>query len=433
MKCQYRRSPRHRKALVTALALLSASGTVACGSDDSTEQASLGLGESDGEESEQTDGAGGEGMSSGPAETSPAVLVGVFVRNPDGRNIYVGAVPEVPTGELDWSDFLEFGDVDVSTYGGYVFVWEREPATMTRLTVAEDLQLTAGPTLSFLNQGVSGGASTVYISATRAYTLSPALDLVVIWDPQAMLITGTLEMTPPERAEGLNTFAGQGYVAGGAVIWPLMSTNWDGEGYHPAAAVAIASATTESPVRIVEDARCVGSDGAHVDTNGDLYLRAGGYWGSAAAYGDRAAETRTCVLRIKADAATFDPDFLVDISELTGSYVNFPWFHVEGSQYLAQVWASEVAFPDDIDEFWDGAGLSPLLVDIDSGESVPYPDVANRTMVSSSEFKLDGVSYYQLSETGTAVGGSTDVVELRPDGITTRFTLPELWAFARIR
>jgi len=41
-----------------------------------------------------------------------AILVAVIVEGPDNRNVYVGAVPEVPTGELDYSSFLEFGSVD---------------------------------------------------------------------------------------------------------------------------------------------------------------------------------------------------------------------------------------------------------------------------------------------------------------------------------
>lgn len=366
-----------------------------------------------------------------------AILVGVFVRNPEGRNVYVGAVPELPKGELDYSDFLEFGDVEASAHGGYVFVWDREPATMTRFAVTEDLELRQdGAPLSFLNQGAgnaSGFGATVYVSEDRAYTLSSALDAVIVWDPEAMEVTGTIEMDPPERPEGLSTVPSPGHVVGDSVIWPLRSTNWDGEGYHRGVAVAVADAHSDAPVRIVEDDRCVGSDGAYVDEHGDLYLRAGGYWGSSAAYGADAADVRTCVLRIKAGETTFDPDFLVDMNDLTGSYVNFPWFHVEGTQYLAQVWDPETPLPESIDDFWDGAGLKPLLVDIETGDAEPYPDVEGQTMVSSVQFELDGVSYYQLSETGSAVEGSVDVVELHPEGVVESFSLPELWALERIR
>lgn len=54
-------------------------------------------------------------------------------------------------------------------------------------------------------------------------------------------------------------------------------------------------------------------------------------------------------------------------------------------------------------------------------------------MVSSLEFELDGVAYYQLSQTGSGVNGSAQISELRPTGLVPRFSLPELWAVARIR
>lgn len=73
-------------------------------------------------------------------------------------------------------EVLEFGDVDVSTNGVYVFLWDREPSLMTRYTVEDDLSLSEGPKLSFANHGVNGSANTVYISSTRAYSLSPALE-----------------------------------------------------------------------------------------------------------------------------------------------------------------------------------------------------------------------------------------------------------------
>jgi hypothetical protein len=379
------------------------------------------------------EGAGDAAGAAPTGELGPAILVATFVRNPDGRNIYVGAVPDVPTGELDISRFLEFGNVDVTTNAGYVFVWDRDPATMTRYTVGADLALLPGPTISFANQGVSGSPAHVYISETRAYTPSPQLDLVVVWNPQAMEIIGTLPMDPPERPAGLETFFFDGRLVGDRVIWSLASTNFDGVSDHPAAAVAIANAFGDEPVQVVEDDRCVGADGTQVDAEGNYILRAGASWGSYAAYGERTDGVRTCLLRIRPGEWQFDPDYLVDMKELTGSYVNFPWFHVQGSQYLAQPWDPDVPLPEVLDDYWIGEGLTPMLVDIDTGESQPYPDVAGSIMVSSIEVELDGVAYYQLSQTGSGVNGSAQISELRPTGLVPRFSMSELWALARIR
>jgi hypothetical protein len=172
------------------------------------------------------------------------------------------------------------------------------------------------------------------------------------------------------------------------------------------------------------------------DAQGDYYVRAGALWGQYAAYGEGSESVRTCLLRIAAGEEQFDPDYLLDFRELTGSYVNYPWFHVTGSQYLALAWDPAQALPS-VDEFYlpDTTALfRPLLVDVDARTAAPYPAVAGGKLISSDEFQVDGVSYYQLSQTGYVDGGTADIVELRPEGVVPRFHVPgSIWALARIR
>jgi hypothetical protein len=365
--------------------------------------------------------------------TTPAVLVAVIVESPEARSIYVGARPDVPTGPLDYSEFLEFGNVDVSTHGGAIFVWERDPAIMTKLIVNDDLTLTPGPRVGFASYGVAGGQS-VYISDTRAYHLSEALDTIVVWNPTSMEITGTIPLPLPERpANFTDIFAHSPRLLGDSLIWQINSNDWDTPAVYPASTLAVMSATRDEPWRFIEDTRCAGTDGAYVDDQGDYYVRAGAYWGYFAAFGAGAPNVKTCVLRMRAGSTEFDPDYQVDMRELTGTYINYPWFHVEGSQYLAQSWDSSLALPDDPNEFWY-ADLVPQLVDIEARSAVPYPDVEGSIMVQSAEYDVDGVRYYELNPEGYSLGGEPSrIVELTPEGVVDRFTVPGLWAFARIR
>ncbi|HTV20607.1 MAG TPA: hypothetical protein VMG12_18115 [Polyangiaceae bacterium] len=369
----------------------------------------------------------------GQPATSPAVLVGVIAESPEGRNIYVGAEPEVPTGALDTSRYIEFGNVDVSTHGGAIFVWDRDPATLTQLIVGDDLSIAPGPTLSFANYGAAGGQP-VYISDTRAYLLSAALDVIVVWNPSSMEITGSIPLPPPERASNFtDIFAHNPIVVGDSVIWQINSNDWDTPAVYPAATLAIMSATRDEPWRFVEDDRCAGTDGASVDERGDYYVRAGAYWGYFAAFGAEAASVKTCVLRLRAGETEFDPDYQVDLRDLTGSYINFPWFHVQGSQYVAQSWDTTRTLPADPGEFWSSQ-LVPQLVDIETRTAQPYPDLDGTVMVQSSEYRVDGVSYYELNPEGYTIGGEPSrIVELRPEGVVDRFTVDGLWALARIR
>jgi hypothetical protein len=199
-----------------------------------------------------------------PTPSSPALLVAVIVEGPDDRNVYVGAVPEVPAGELDYSRFLEFGSVDVYTSGGYVFVWDREPARMTRFSVNDDLSLREDATISFERYGATGGGENVFVSATRSYLLSPQLDTIVVWDPEAMQITGTMDIALPgppggtggPTLSGNETFAHKGQLVGDKVIWQVVTVNWESNVIHHATTLAVVSATTDEPVRVIEDSRC---------------------------------------------------------------------------------------------------------------------------------------------------------------------------------
>ena len=119
---------------------------------------------------------------------------------------------------------------------------------------------------------------------------------------------------------------------------------------------------------------------------------------------------------------------------LTGSRINWPWFHVEGTRYVAWAWNPDVALPEDPLEYWSSREFKPLLVDIESGTSEPYPDLEGTIIVSSTERALDGVSYYERSEVGyVGTDNHADVVELRSSGIVRRFSLPSLWGLGRIR
>lgn len=368
------------------------------------------------------------------------MLVAVFVGNPEGRNIYVGALPGVPEGELDYSRFLEFGNVDVYAYGGFGFVWDRETATMTRLLLQDDLSLVPemATRLSFLDRGVSGGAfdggDPVFISPTRAYLLSSALNAILVWNPTTMEITGELAMTPPVGPAGFEAFAHRPQLVGDNVIWQIVSTNEDTQQLLPVTTLAIASATRNDPVRYVQDERCAGANGGQVDARGDYYVRADAYWGRYVAYADAASAPQTCILRVRAGETAFDPDYLLPLAELTGSKINFPWFHVSGSQYVAWAWDEAGTPPADPDEYWASTNFRPLLVDIEQRTSVPYPDLEGSIIVSSAERELDGVKYYEWSAMGYVDEGlHADIVELRPEGIVRKFSLPSLWALGRLR
>jgi len=427
--------PNARAVIASLMALVAVTG---CSDDEPSEDetgnldvTSTGLGTSS--------DSGAEASTTGEIPSlGPAIMLATYVRSPDGNDsVYVKALPEVPTGELEYSDYREFGAVNVLTHDGSVYVWDGEAATMTRFSVSESLELVEGPELSLINEGFSGidAHSHAFISPTRAYAMSPQLDQVIVWNPEIMEITGTIAMQAPVRPEAMSTGVHYPIVRGDQVIWRLVSANWTTLELFPATTLAVASATGDTPVQIVEDGRCAaGYDGAFLDDAGDLYLQGGAHWGSFDAFGPNPGGLTTCMLRIKAGETAFDPEFTLDYQTVTGSPYSRPWFNVTGTKYLASVWDPARPLPADSSTWYQDNTFLPLLVDVATGQTAPYPALSNTVLISSLPFRVDGVSYYQMSSTGYGVGTAVDVVELHETGVVNRFRAPgELWAIGRIR
>jgi hypothetical protein len=383
-----------------------------------------------GTESGPLQGAGGDG-----AQESGAILVAGRLMGPDGdSSVYVGAYPELPTGELDYAGMREFGNANVYTANGYIFV--EEAGVVTRFSVDESYQLVEGPRMSWANYGLAE-ANQSYIlfgSPTRAYAFAPPLGLVVVWNPETMELTGTLPLDlPPGTADGFETYAYDGVVVNGKVIWSVLTANWETYEMTPGVLLAMTDATQDAPVTYVSDERCLGGGTSLVGADGNVYLHAGGNLGIFAAYSED-PNVRTCMLRMKAGEDVIDPEFLVDYQALTGSYVSYPWVHVSGSQYLVKRWDPAVALPEDPGLYWDNAAFAPFLVDTVAGTMQPYPDVARGLFMSGIQYSVDGVTYFEVSESGAVENGTADVVALRPEGTTQQFHMSgTLTAMGRIR
>ncbi len=360
----------------------------------------------------------------GGAPASSAIMLVGQIYGPEGYNTYVGIFPEVPSGDVDFGRFREFGNANAYSNAGYVFV--EEDGVVQRFSIDENLALVDGPRFSWQDFGIAeiNTTYTVFVSATRSYTFAPELGVVLVWNPEAMQLTGTLPLELPKRPEGMETFAYDGYLVGNQVIWNVFSGNWDTITAYTSVTLVIADAQSDDePVRIIEDDRCLPGGPASVDESGDYYVQAGAYYGYFLAYGDVGASARTCVLRLRAGQTELDPDYLLDYRTLTGSYVSDPWFNVSGSQYFARSWDPALPFPENEDDFYDNPALRPMLVDITQGTTRPYPALTGVKTIDGVTRQVDGISYFQLSQTGYVEDGNTDVVELHADGIVQKFHL----------
>ena len=105
-----------------------------------------------------------------------------------------------------------------------------------------------------------------------------------------------------------------------------------------------------------------------------------------------------------------------------------------GKKYVGSAWDPARPVPENIDLWYQDNTFRPLLMDVETMQAQPYPALEGTVLISSLPFRLDGKSYYQISNSGFGLESAVDVAELNEDGISTRFTAPgELWAIGRIR
>ena len=131
-------------ALLSLLLGFGAALSSACSSDGDAAPAGA-------DQGGQDDG-GKSGSDSGrPGEpTNSAVLIAGQAYTAEDYLTYVGVFPEVPEGDVDFENFRELGNANVTVHDGRVFV--EQDGVMQRFSVDEALQLVAGPRFSWARQ-----------------------------------------------------------------------------------------------------------------------------------------------------------------------------------------------------------------------------------------------------------------------------------------
>ena len=205
--------------------------------------------------------------------------------------------------------------------------------------------------------------------------------------------------------------------------------------------MALAKLDSLDPAIVVRDERCGGGWSLFTDPAGDLYVTGNAYFGFAQFYGDASATfPNDCLLRIKAGATEFDPDFALDLDTATGSPAVYHTWHVSDRTLLAAVWdpALDPATLPSSDDFWN-ASLLRQLVDIDTGAATPVVGIPESAVWSTVNYRLDETLYIPQSEGTLNPDGSPGPVRSTLYRITDANAAPaltingDIWSIGRIR
>jgi hypothetical protein len=188
------------------------------------------------------------------------------------------------------------------------------PASVRRFTVNQEKRLSEDGRVDFAAQGVARAdiATSDVISAHRAYL---PLDVVgrVIWDPEALIVTGTKGPLPTlmRERDGLPVSKGWDSVRRNQRLFQPFYWRDPASGrVSPSSQIAVYDTMSDETGTLI-DVPCPMLEVASQDEAGDLYFSSGA--ASASSPG-------TCVARVKAGAETLDAGFTLRFADVTGGH-----------------------------------------------------------------------------------------------------------------
>jgi hypothetical protein len=265
----------------------------------------------------------GETAPDSGSEISTLYSLGSIVEQPGGRVTYIQTITSLDVEQVTNDDAIEIpGNAIHLAHGGHVYMGLDEEPTMVRYTPDAQGKLYENGRLSFLNEGVtSTGFGNAFVGDDKAYMISEAQYLAVVWDPEAMEIITTIDLSYLQK-EGFDAEFWTVTHYQGRVYVPVRYANWTegSERIDQSVTLVIIDAATDTILATATDSRCYSGGRPVFAPNGDAYVMADGRNWSAQLYATVSGGEipANCLLRIPAGSLAFDPDFLVEIPSLTG-------------------------------------------------------------------------------------------------------------------
>jgi hypothetical protein len=308
--------------------------------------------------------------------SQPAVVIANRVCAADECLMYLGAVPEVPSGDLDRSKMLEFGGlVYVTVFDGRVYSYDPETAKLTKFVITGDFRLVPAGELSFAALGAAGASAySLVTTASRAFSYLASSQTIVVWNPSTMEIER--EVPVPELVrDGITADTNPAVLAAGRVQWPLKWVDFDNLQFDSHA--ALLTIDTESlEVEVLEDPRAAVTSVLHATEGGDTLVFSDNCLGWLNLFGEAAGTTSAeAVLRVRGGKA-FDPEYRVDLRAATGSPAIYGGWFLSDDAMLLRVWDPEVepsSVLTEAGDYWSAEEyVSMMLVDLASGSAEPF-------------------------------------------------------------
>lgn len=294
------------------------------------------------------------------AEGEPAYLIGTRIWDDTTTTSYFHVVPSLAEGTpIDVTRALEapgaaklFSAFDL----GWFAMGSGESPTITRYTLDASGALAPGESISLLGYGVTDLWDTLYfVSPTKAYYPDRDGAQLIVWNPTEMRVLGSVPLPATQREGYLPLYGYSPIWRGDKLLISVGWFDWDNnDSVLPETGLVVLDTATDSVLRFDVDARCGGVTWPTRAASGDTYLVSSAMAGAAHRLGR--LPTAPCALRILADGAEIDPDYLVPLGSITsGTLVGEP-MPADGEAMYLRVFDDSLAGPEAPAATWELTG-----------------------------------------------------------------------------
>lgn len=267
-----------------------------------------------------SNGAGGEGRASdGEAGAVYAVVTQVFGES--DNTSYIITTQDLSGSELPLGSGIEINGRAIAagpTGGGRLFVGTDLGATVTRYDLTAEGDLEQAQQVSFAGAGLTSvgeyAGQFQFVADDKAYFFDGSTAQVVVWNPEEMTYTESLDLSSLVFEGELLTFGGVPLRSGDDVLAFAGWRSSDNSQVTDRAAVVTVDTETDD-VTIATDERCGYVRDGVLASDGFVYLATEAF-GAAVHYMNAENASAPCLLRFDPEAGEFDESFHVDLTTL---------------------------------------------------------------------------------------------------------------------
>jgi hypothetical protein len=281
----------------------------------------------------------------------PLYIVSTTVSVGDTDQGYLVPVSAIePGATFDLSHAVEIPDSSIAGKRGdrYLYVGASGEPTITRWELQGDDSLVRGPTLSLANYGLTRASvgTELFQSPQRAYIPDDQNRQIVVWNPEAMEITGTIALDVETEGAlqpwmSLTVRPDRLLVV---VSWQQdFDDDWSVFGDH--VRVISIDPTSGELLGQVEESRCNYLFWSSVTSDGTAYFSPLSYYAPIRSMLGGSLGPDSCGLRVVPPQAAFDAGYDLDLSGLVGGRPAGTMFMVTDDVAFIRAWHSEIVSP----------------------------------------------------------------------------------------